>query len=1113
MTTERPEPDKLERTVDLSATVSAAFFAPLESAPIVPQIGPYLIEGELGRGGMGVVYVAEDQRLRRRVALKVLSETIAKNQEALRRFEREAQLLAALNHANIATIFSLEDSGGLRYFTMELVPGETLGQQLKKGPLSIDTTLNYCRQVAGALQAAHRQQVIHRDLKPANIMVTPDGQVKILDFGIATALGAVREQLGLEPHAFEIVGTAGYMSPEQVRGAAIDERTDIWAFGCLAFECVTGRQVFIGSSLQEVFDRTITTEVDWTPIPKDVPPQLRDLMERCLRKVRDERLGSIADARRVIEDLLARRSIAGLDVPDGTAPDSSRHNLPRFLTSFVGREVKRAELRELVQRTPLLTLTGTGGSGKSRLAIEVGRESVSTFADGVWLVELAALADASLLGRAVASVLSIQEESQRPVIETLWRNLEHKRMLLILDNCEHVLSASAELVSELLRRCANLRIIATSREGLGVPGEHLHQIASLQLPIERKQPNLEELAANEAVLLFLDRARVVKPTFALTLDNALSIAQVCRRLDGIPLALELAAARIRVLPVEEIAKRLADRFRLLTGGSKTALPRQQTLRATIDWSYDQLGVQEQLLLRRLAIFAGGFSLEAVERVCAAHGIEEWEILDLLTKLVDKSLVEVGATADSDGDAARYRLLETLRQYALDRLLEKGETDEARARHEQYFLQLAEDAQPRLAESEQAQWFNLLDREHDNLRAALQSTMAGIETVTVQHGLRLAAALGRFWMVRGHWTEARSLFDELLTYDAAQVRSEPRASALGWASALAAVQGDLLHARAFADESLSIRQELGDERGIATAFNDSGIVAKRQGDVAAARSYFEGSLSRWRALKMPRGVAAALNNLALLAAEVRDFDAARTYYAECISLLRELGDHHGIAVALNGQGSVAYEQGDYDAAAGLYEEALVLSREIGNRRTERNILGNLGFVAYARGDLATARTLTEQGLVLKRELGDTVGVAATLESLGRIVLDAGDLAAAMRIAREGLGLAFELTDGVRCAGFFELFAKLALSSRAARRAARLAGAARAHAEASANEKRGSTTRARDLDSWLDAARPEISTAEFDLEFEAGRALSLKEAVALCLETSSMGMNAPVGDVGS
>ncbi len=430
------------------------------------------------------------------------------------------------------------------------------------------------------------------------------------------------------------------------------------------------------------------------------------------------------------------------------------NNLPIQLSSFIGRERAIAELKGLLSTTRLLTLTGAGGSGKTRLALQMATNLLADFEHGVWWVELAALTDPTLVPQQVASSLGISEQPGRQLMDTLSDALQPKKLLLVLDNCEHLIAACAQLVETLLRSCADLRILTTSREAFTIPGETIWPVPSLGVPDAYHLPPREGLVKYEAVHLFIERAVSVLPTFRLTQENASALAQVCRRLDGLPLAIELAAARVKVLSVEQIAARLDDSYRLLAGGSRTALPRQQTLQATIDWSHHLLSEKERILFRRLSVFMGGFTLEAAEAVCAGNGIEQDEVLDLLSHLIDKSLV---AVAQRSGEA-RYRLLETIRQYGQDKLQEFGEAANLRRNHCDWYVGLSERAESEILGARQGSWFDRLEVEHDNLRAALGWSLEQKEAETAA---RMGAAIWRFWLLRGYMSEGRRWLERAL----------------------------------------------------------------------------------------------------------------------------------------------------------------------------------------------------------------------------------------------------------------------------------------------------------------------------------------------------------------
>src|SRR5258705_4205762 len=485
----------------------------------------------------------------------------------------------------------------------------------------------------------------------------------------------------------------------------------------------------------------------------------------------------------------------------------SKRNLPYQLTSFVGREQEIAQLKELVAKNRLVTVTGAGGAGKTRLAIEVASRLIDAFPDGVWLVELAALADPRLVPQAVAEALALADQRARPVIETLSAYLASKKLLFVLDNVEHLLEACVQFVDLVLRRSPDVAILVTSRERLGMTGELTYRVPSLTVPGPGDIVAPETLLAYDGVRLFVDRARLLRPDFSVTSENAASLASICYHLDGIPLAIELAAPRLRSMSVDELSGRLDQRFALLTDGSRAALPRHRTLRSTIDWSYDLLTEREQAMLRRVAVFAGGWTLASAEQVCAGDGIDASDIIEQLTPLVDKSLV----VTDERAGATRYRMLQTVRQYALDRLRESGEETRWRASHLAYFVALAEEAGPKLRSAEQAQWLRRLEEEHENLRAALEWSLVEAGS---KGGLRLCGALGRFWWTRGHFTEGRQWCTRVLGKPGAEERTQERASVLNAAGVLSYHQGDYPAARALQEESLAICRELGDRFGIA-----------------------------------------------------------------------------------------------------------------------------------------------------------------------------------------------------------------------------------------------------------------------------------------------------------
>lgn len=629
--------------------------------------------------------------------------------------------------------------------------------------------------------------------------------------------------------------------------------------------------------------------------------------------------------------------------------DPATNNLPRQLTSFVGRDQEIAMIERLLARTRLLTLTGSGGCGKTRLALEIGSRVLGQFGDGVWWVELAPLSDPTLVPQAVAAALGIPEQPRQPLIETLGRQLRSASLLLFLDNCEHLLSGCAGLADTLLRACPGLRILATSREALGIMGETSWRVPSLSFPAPHEAPDATGLTQYEAARLFCDRAMATAPTFAVTEENAPVIAQVCRRLDGIPLAIELAAVRVKVLTVKQIADRLDDRFRLLIGGSRTALPRHQTLQATMDWSYGLLSDDERAVLRRLSVFAGGCTLAAAETVCAENGVDAAEILDLLTRLVDKSLVVV----DTQGGEARYWLLETVRQHSRGKLQEAGEADEAQRRHLDWYLQLAERADPKLRGPEQEPWLERLETEHDNLRAALEWNGGGASGAGAR--LQLAGALQWFWFMHGHWNEGRARLEGMLARST-EVPPAALAWALQGAAYLAWRQGDLPRATSLSEKGLILARELGDKERISWMLFYLGIATLLKANYAQATLLFQ----------------------------------------DLLVLSRERGDTWLVSMGLSHLGRVEWHQGQYAKAAALFEEGLTLARRAGDKWLIAYALRNLGHVALKLEDPQRAMQFYAEGLALCRSVGDRWVTEECLEGLAGAACAQGHYEEAARL---------------------------------------------------------------------------------------------------------------------
>jgi predicted ATPase len=749
--------------------------------------------------------------------------------------------------------------------------------------------------------------------------------------------------------------------------------------------------------------------------------------------------------------------------------EATPNNLPQQVTSFIGRESELADIKKLLDGTHLLTLLGMGGLGKTRLSLQIAADVLEKYPDGVWFVDLAPIKDPSLVPNAVAQVLGVHEESGRLLTETLCKHVKEHRLLFVLDNCEHLVSACASLADALLRGAPELRILATSREALHIRGEQIYQVLPLKAP--DRSAGVETLLRSEAVQLFVERARLQKPGFSLTERDAPAIADLCARLDGIPLALELAAARMRSLSIGEINARLHDRFKLLTGGSRVALERQQTLRALVTWSYDLLQEREQTLLDRLSVFSGGFDLRAAEVVCGATPLVLDEVVDLLTSLVEKSLVMV----DQGDGASRYGLLETIREFAREhlgkrfdlsgtvrafaheRLVDRDDVAATAARHCDFYLGIAKAAKAQLEGPQQAEWTRRLEIELDNLRSAIALALAGgVEPVLA---VKFEVALMRFRILRGYSTEARNNVRAALVLPGIREPNVARGHALYVGGVLATNQSDYAEATRMLTECLEIR----------------------------------------RGLENPREIAATLSTLSTLHLQQGDLARARDYDEEAIAIFRDLGDRIGEAIGLLNLGEISVRQGDPDGAQKLFEQCLVISRSIKHQELESDCERNLGELALGAGNLPAARARFARALKVCRDAEDKRGEAIALWRVGRTDAANGDLDSASKSLTEALRAlrAFEMhSEMLDCledyAGFLQL-------------AARSLDAARAYASsATYREAMGlarSSRREARIQAGIQAARAALEDSAFEAAWVTGRMWTLEEAIDRSLASAT------------
>jgi len=797
-----------------------------------------------------------------------------------------------------------------------------------------------------------------------------------------------------------------------------------------------------------------------------------------------------------------------------------KHNLPAPLTSFIGREKEIEQIKGLLAPLPLsagdpgsrseaeqgapgararlVTLTGSGGTGKTRLALEVARERVPAFTDGVWFVEFAPIADPALVPQPVLAALGLREATGHPALAMLADYVRDRALLLLFDNCEHLIDACARLAETLLSAGPNVHLLATSREALGIAGEMAVRIPSLSLP-EAQTTRRDILLESEAGRLFADRAQTAWPDFVVTDDSVPAIVQVCCRLDGIPLAIELAAAWVKTLRVEQISARLDDRFRLLTGGSRTALPRHQTLRALIDWSYNLLQDDERTLLKRLSVFAGGWTLEAAETICGGKDLEASEVLEVLARLVNKSLV---IAERHSGAEARYRQLETVRQYAREKAVEAGEYREIRNRHLEYFTRLAEAAEPELLRSNQVTWLNRLQAEFDNLRAALHwsqeadASLLFAEAVT--HGLRLGSAIWRFCLRQGYASELVETLTGLLSRPEAATRTSPRARALAALSLLTIWQADYARARAQAEESLAIHRELGDQPGEAISLYALGSAAQQLDDTAWQPLFLE-SLALSRLLQDKPGISEVLILFGQFLMR-REPERAQAYLEEALALSRERGDIISMAGALDYLGTFALWQGNLPQARLRLEESLAIQRPLGAPGYVHT-LEYLGLLALYEGDYVQARAYCQETLTMSKNAGVRSTYLWSLVDMGWIALHEGQWgesqASFVGALRQFAAAGHKL--GVCCA--VEGLAGLAAQRNQPERAARLFAWAAA-ARKMIDHPLWPVEQA-EVDRNLSEARAQLGGATFEASWAEGRAMTMEQVIAYALETDLSG----------
>ncbi|WP_063044351.1 protein kinase domain-containing protein [Nocardia pseudovaccinii] len=901
---------------------------------------------EIGHGGFGVVYRCRQVALDRTVAVKVLTAEL--DEESRARFFREERAMGRLTgHPNIVTVLQTGVTpSGRPYLVMPYHPLDSLDAWIRRqGPLRTEEALRIGVKVAGALDSAHQLGIVHRDVKPGNILLTEYGEPALTDFGIARIAGGFQTATG------KLTGSPAFTAPEVLEGEAPGPAADVYGLGATLFCALTGHAAFERRSGENVVSQFLRITTEPTPdlhgsgIPEDLSAAVatamsRDPRERPSAAVFGETLQRMQRRHGYAIDEMALHLEPNREPRDhaqqrrDTVPTCDS-NLPLELTSFIDRRTETAEVKNLLSTHRLVTLTGIGGVGKTRLAMRSAANARRDFAEGVRVIELADVRDQTVLVEVVAATLGLRDDSHQPVHSVVLQYLSSREILLVLDNCEQVVEALAELVETLLLACPNLRILVTTREPLDIAGEAVLRVLPLTVPDPDHEPTFRGLPKYDAVTLFADRAAAVVPGFELTEDNKATVARICSRLDGLPLAIELAAARMRAMSPAQILRRLTDRYALLTRSSRTAPERQQTLRWCIDWSYQLCTPDEQRIWARLSVFAGGFELDAAEQVCGGD-LAPATLLDVLSSLVDKSIV---IREESDG-VVRFRMLETMRDYGREKLQETDEYQDLRRRHRDWYERLALAAEAEWISDRQLDWLARLDREQQNFRAMLEFCLAEDDPEATEAGLRTATALFPFWSFRGVYSEGRRWLKRALAHPGTS-SIQHRAGALHAATVMAAVQGNLDRASALTAQSHTYAEQ--DSSPIAQALVDyaDGAMALRRDEPARAASFFEAVIEALGSNR--RQYLYLVSSLSLAMAYTLQGDTARAIeqYERVLSITEACGETLYRANALWGIGIAAWQQGEPDRAQELLKEAIRVSSP-----TRSSVLAAFGLEALA-----------------------------------------------------------------------------------------------------------------------------------------------------------------------
>ena len=982
---------------------------PVIDPRLVSALGDrYRLVGELGAGGMATVYLAEDLKHGRPAAVKVLRRDLA---EALGRdrFQREIATMASLRHPNILPLFDSGESDGFLFYVMPVIEGESLRARFARAPrLPVADALRFADEVADALGYAHGRGIVHRDIKPENILIERDHAI-VADFGIAHAIAGAGD--GRLTMTGMVVGTPQYMSPEQGRGDAVDARADLYALGCVLFEMLAGAPPYVAPTALAVMARHLTD-----PVPRlratrpDVPAHISDAVERALAKAPGERFPTVQAWRAALGT--ASGAMAVVDATPTVAATQFRSDAvlkvpPAPATSLVGRDEVLAKAEQLLQPgAGVLTITGPGGAGKTRFGVELFRRVYTRYPGGAAFVSLASVTEAREVMTAVSVALGIAEAHGRTALDAVATLFGDRQALLLLDNLEQVIDAAGDIAS-LSSRCPRLQVIATSQAPLRIAAEVELPLAPLELPPVTSSA-VDDVARAPAVTLFVQRAARVRPGFAVTTANAADIAAICRRLDGLPLALELAAARIRILDAPALRARLDRALDLLTSGDRDLPDRHRTLRAAVAWSYSLLDAAEQRLLRRLSVFAEGCTFDAMEAVCYGDA-ERHHALDELSSLVEKGLLQVSPAG------GRYRLLETIREFAGEQLDASGEAPLARGAHLRYFADFARDVAENIMGEAQLEAMARFRAEQANTQAAIHwatSRARAGDRDALEQGLLLCGGLDWPWHIAGQHLSARGQVSGLLELAADLPASEGRALARMTSAMVGTATGDMEGARRDARLALDDARAIDRAARVAEAEMMIGYACLATGRMDEARQALASSISGARAsgARFLEAIGMTVESLRLFLSG--DVAGGLAHAQQAREIQEALGDYEGRGLSISFLAQMRFASGDLDAAAAAYRESLEAFETIGDRPEVARVQGEIGWTALAAQDAAGARRWFLRSLRAHDETGSArglgqalIGLAAVESAMGRPER-AVEFAAAARVMSERAGVVIE-----------------------------------------------------------------------------------------------------------